>query len=413
MGEQKQIRFYDTNALIDYLDEISSNEDKIYLSSITLKELEQIKTNRNKDEDVKSNARATTRWLKENEDKYECIVVEKKHHDLLESFGLEATNDNLIIASAYLLADKYEVDFTTNDLCCCSIAKHVFGLKCSSVQAKEDEYKGFKEVVMTDIELANWYENKVNHWRLIDNEYLIIYSEENKVVDHYRYLNDEFIPIRAKDVKSSYLGKFKPLDTHQLIAVDSLSNNQMTMIKGKAGTGKSLIAMSYLFSELEKGRIDKIIIFVNSPNVRGSVPLGFYKGTRTEKLLDSQIGSFLSYKLGGKIGIEELLEKELLELLPISDIRGVDLSFCRYGVYITEAQNTSIDLMKLAIQRVGENSILLIDGDYSSQVDSTYYEGKNNGMRRISEVFRGQDLYGEVELQEIYRSKLAKIAELM
>ncbi|WP_291566940.1 MULTISPECIES: PhoH family protein [unclassified Clostridium] len=411
MGEQ--IKFYDTNILLDFLDEISSNGDKIYLSSITLKELEQIKTNRNKDEDVKYKARSITRWLKDNEDKYECIVTEKYHYDLLESFSLEVTNDNLIIASAYDLAKNNDLVFITGDLSCYNIAQNVFSLKCNSMEAKEDEYRGFKEVVMTDIELANWYENKVNHWNLIDNEYLLIYNIENKVIDHYRYSNNEFMPIRAKDIKSTYLGKFKPLDVHQLIAVDSLSNNQMTMIKGKAGSGKSLICLSYLLSELEKGNIDKIVVFVNSPKVRGSVPLGFYKGTRTEKLLDSQIGSFLSYKLGGKIGIEELIENELLELLPMSDIRGVDLSGGKYGVYITEAQNTSIDLMKLAIQRVGESSKLLIDGDYTTQVDDVCFEGSNNGMQRVSQVFRGQDLYGEIELQEIHRSKIAEIAELM
>lgn len=411
------LKFYDTNILLNLIEDINYVEDKIYLSSITLKELENIKSSGNKTEEIRYRARVATRWLKENEDKYKCIVTEKKHYDLLESFNLEATNDNLIIASAYLLAEEHKVEFITNDLSCYNIAKHMFGLKCSSMEAKEDEYKGFKEVVMTDVELANWYENKVNHWDLIDNEYLLIYNIEHKVIDHYRFLNNEFIPIKAKDIKSTYLGSFKPLDIYQLLAVDSLSNNKLTMIKGKAGSGKSLIAINYLFSELEKGKIDKIIIFVNSPKVRGSVPLGFYKGTRTEKLLDSQIGSFLSCKLGSMLKVEELLECSeegdiKLALLPIADCRGIDLSGKRYGVLITEAENMSVDLMKLAIQRIGDDSFMILDGDYS-QVDDPIYDGKNNGMRRVSEVFRGQGSYGEVELNKIYRSKLAEIADLM
>lgn len=54
--------------------------------------------------------------------------------------------------------------------------------------------------------------------------------------------------------------------------------------------------------------------------------------------------------------------------------------------------------MKLALQRVGEDSIIIIDGDCNAQVDDPAFEGNNNGMKRLSEVFRGFDLYGEVEL---------------
>lgn len=80
---------------------------------------------------------------------------------------------------------------------------------------------------------------------------------------------------------------------------------------------------------------------------------------------------------------------------------------------ISYTQNTSVDLMKLALQRIGEDSICIIDGDYTSQVDSYMYQGGNNGMKRISEVFRGQEFYGEVELKNIYRSKIAEIADEM
>ena len=72
-----------------------------------------------------------------------------------------------------------------------------------------------------------------------------------------------------------------------------------------------------------------------------------------------------------------------------------------------------ISLMKLALQRIGEDSICIIDGDYNAQVDLSQYAGNNNGMRRMSEVFRGQDFYGEIELQNIYRSRIAEIAEKM
>jgi predicted ribonuclease YlaK len=99
--------------------------------------------------------------------------------------------------------------------------------------------------------------------------------------------------------------------------------------------------------------------------------------------------------------------------LPLSDIRGYDTSGMKAGIYITEAQNLDRSLMKLALQRVGEDCICIIDGDNKQQVDLKAYEGANNGMRCASRAFRGEDIYGEIELKNIYRSRIAQIAENM
>lgn len=71
----------------------------------------------------------------------------------------------------------------------------------------------------------------------------------------------------------------------------------------------------------------------------------------------------------------------------------------------------SIQLIKLALQRIGEDSICIIDGDMDAQVDLPEFEGNNNGMRKVSEVFRGEDVYGEVNLKTIHRSRIAQIAQ--
>ena len=69
--------------------------------------------------------------------------------------------------------------------------------------------------------------------------------------------------------------------------------------------------------------------------------------------------------------------------------------------------------MKLALQRISEDAICILDGDTEAQVDLNIYAGNNNGMRRVSEVFRDDPIYGEVTLKNIYRSKIAQLAELM
>ena len=183
------------------------------------------------------------------------------------------------------------------------------------------------------------------------------------------------------------------------------------MVKGKAGSGKSLLSLSYAIFMIEKGTYDKLIIFVNNLPTRNAVKIGFLPGSKDEKLLDSQIGHMLGCKFGDKSAIEQMIHQNKLLLLPFSDIRGFDTTNSKAIVYITEAQNLDISLIKLAIQRISEDCQLIIDGDYNSQVDLQAFEGNNNGMRRVSEVFRGQSFYGEVELPIIYRSKMAEWAE--
>ena len=84
------------------------------------------------------------------------------------------------------------------------------------------------------------------------------------------------------------------------------------LLTGDAGTGKSWLSLSYLFSKLEAGDIDKIIIFCNTVATAGSAKLGYYPGSRTEKLLDSQIGNFLISKLGDRTQVERLINETLI-----------------------------------------------------------------------------------------------------
>ena len=195
--------------------------------------------------------------------------------------------------------------------------------------------------------------------------------------------------------------------------MDSLANNQITLLKGPAGTGKSYLSLAYLFSLLDKHKIDKIVIFCNTVATKGAAKLGYLPGTRDDKLLDSQIGNMLSSKLGDKILVEKLIADGKLILLPMSDVRGYDTSGMNAGIYITEAQNMDISLMKLALQRIGEDSICIIDGDPLTQIDDENFAGNKSGMRRTSKIFRGTKLYGEVELKNIHRSEIASIAQKM
>ena len=88
---------------------------------------------------------------------------------------------------------------------------------------------------------------------------------------------------------------------------------------------------------MEHGKIDKIIVFCNTVATKDSAKLGFYPGSRDEKLLDSQIGNLLASKFGSKLEVERMMKDEYLVLLPLSDLRGFDTTGMRAGIYISEA----------------------------------------------------------------------------
>ena len=219
--------------------------------------------------------------------------------------------------------------------------------------------------------------------------------------------------LRFGDFNSQWFGKVKPYngDIYQKLLFDSLSNNKITLVKGPPGSGKTMVSLAFLMSKMEHGELDKIIVFCNTVATANSAKLGYYPGDKNSKLLDSQICNLLISKFGGIDGVNRLISENKLILLPLSDIRGYDTSGMRAGVYISEAQNLDRTLIKLALQRIGEDSICIIDGDEKSQVDLPVYAGVNNGMRRASKVFRGSSIYGEVALKTIYRSTISRIAE--
>ena len=416
-------KFYDTCSLLLKTNHLFDEEDvKVVISSISLQELEDIKTANNKDAEIKYSARKLLNILNKNPKVYEIWTFKE---DMLKPIIEKAfdyiNNDLRILACAFnydYTQHPDETIFVTNDLALKAIANCFFGEdSIESVNEEQlDQYTGFKEIQLSDQELSDLYSNLNYNWfDLYINEYVIIKDCGGSLVDRLCWTGETHRRLNYKDFQSHWFGSIRPIkgDTYQMLLADSLANNQITMVKGPAGSGKTYMSLGYLMYQLENHKIDKIIVFCNTVATKDSAKLGYYPGSRDEKLLDSQIGNLLASKLGGKIAVEQMIQQEKLILLPLSDIRGYDTSGMNAGIYISEAQNMSVSLMKLALQRIGEDSICIIDGDAKTQVDSIEFAGNNNGMKRASEIFRGHSVYGEVELQNIHRSTIAAIAENM
>lgn len=419
----------DTNFIYEYLDEILNYEpQQIVLMATVRQELDKHKTDDS--EELRFKARKANGFIFDNYDHFTHDVGEYNAEEILGSDFHNTVPDNRIVASAV----KNQYGIITGDLNMYSTAKafdlEVVTLSERLVQEYED-YKGFIEVEMTDEELNKFHDSHLNKniYELNLNQYLIIFEyvrdedgeillDENgqKIKDlkrAFRWDGEFHIDIKEKKLRSKALGEFKARDLYQACAIDAVINHQIVLYRGKAGTAKTQIGMAYAFQQLQAGKYSKLIIFSNALPTHSAFYHGLVKGDLKTKLLDSSIGNILASKLGSKDQVEALLLTEELMVLPASDIRGFDSTGMNAILYITEGQNWSRELMKLGVQRLGDDCMMIIEGDNNTQLDNRAFGGMNNGMRVLSKVFRNMPYYAELELQKIYRSPIAERAELM
>lgn len=396
----------DTNVILDQIESLQDYE--IVLTSHVLREMDKHKSSKNVD--LAYRARKATRYIKNN--------IEQFHFDTKDydgsQYGDNSYEDNRILAC--VVENQYGL--ITNDVLMRYRAK---GLGIEVIELDEvnkesyEIYDGIREVYINPSLLDEINQNlDLNQWDLLENEYILFLDEvTSDQLDAFKWDGTCLHRVNVKGFSSTQFGKFKPYDLYQQCAVDSIKNNSITAIKGRAGSGKSLIALSTAWHLIEKGTYDRLIIFTNPVKTRNAQELGFYTGDRTEKLMQSSIGVMLTSKFGKESEVESQIMSGKLTLLPFADIRGFDTSSEQKTIlFITESQNLNSDLLKLGLQRVGDNTKVIIDGDPYTQVDMDAYRF-DNGMKRMSEVFRGTDVYGEVTLKKIYRSRIAEIAEEM
>ncbi len=412
MGKKK---FYDTCSILAEIDNDDLFAEKFYISSTSLHELENIKTSKNKTEDVRYKARKLSHLLDEHYKDYDVVVYNFEISDYIENvLGLDATiPDNQIVGTARYIAEKEDIFFVTNDICLKNIARSI-GLDVCSVESNNnDEYKGFVEKSLSENDMAYFYENQnKNIFGLLVNQYLILKNDKDEVVDAYRWNGTQHEPLFKRNIQSLYFDKLKSKDIYQSCAIDSLMNCTITAITGKAGSGKSLLALMSAMYLIEKGKYDRIVVMFNPTKTRGASDMGFYGGDFIDKAMQNSIGQILTTKFGDRYAVDLLLSQNKLKLVSMADCRGMEISDSEI-LWITESQNTSIDLIKLCLSRVSSGAKVFIEGDYLSQVDSNAFDGNNNGLKRMIDVFKGHEEFGYIQLQNVWRSRIAELCELL
>ena len=409
------ILYYDTSALLNLQER--AFEEEFVLSQITLQEIESIKTSTRKDQTIKYRARKIAQLLDDNEDRYKVVKYDINFVAYLRDKNLSDNNDNLIVTCCYYYQELRQepILFVTNDVNMKYIAKKIFGLNTKSVNElypnDSEGYVGYKTIIMDDDTMADFYSNlNENKYGLVINEYLIIKDDNGEFIDCYKWNGEEYEQILFKPFQSRQFGKIKPLDKIQQCAMDSIDKNDITLLYGRAGSGKTTLPISYFMSKLEKGKIKKCYFVYSFEPLKNAKTLGFEKGDHTTKLLYSaSIGNILASKFGDLIDVERLLEDSKIDIIPTANIRGVEFESDSM-VIVTEAQNLDTYTLKTIIQRCKEGCKQVYEGDIIEQKD---VDLPTIGINRMIDVFKGHPRFGCVKLKNNYRSELTEIADKM
>lgn len=406
--------FLDTNALLNLGE--NAFKEKFIIAQKTLEEIENIKVSNSKDGEVKYKARQISRLLDKHNGDYDVVLYSPKIKEIIESYFLSETPDNIILASAYYYnLNVSEVLVCSDDLNCKFISRNIFGLPTKGVSdinlvKNLDEYLGYKELTLSDEEMSYFYcHTNENIYDCLRNEYLIIKKSDGEVVDYRKWDGNEYRAVSYKQVNSTFMGKIKPRNPQQVLAFDMLQNKDQTIkiISGKFGTGKDLIMIANALKLIEEGKYDKLIYIRNAVDVKDASAIGFLPGSKEEKLRPYAMP--LADHLGGETGLDMQIMAGNIEIEHLGYIRGRDLK--NAIVYCSEAENLTKEHVQLLIGRIGDGSSLWMNGDFK-QTDRVVYR-MNNGLLSAVEKLAGHEKFGYVQLQKTERSETAAMADLL
>lgn len=442
------MKFYDTSALLD-LPPDTLLAEPFLIADITLYELEDIKTSGKKDEATKAKARTVTRLLAEHPAAYTVVSID--YHQLfsiLNDVPVKDNNDGTIMAAArwYLnelqnklddLPKELDADsaneaaelttlidsfrFVTSDLSCFNIAQRIMKLPCElslDTGGAHNDYTGWTEVPIDqggEEALAMAYSKDIEQKNLVDtptNGYVLIpNADADGNTAGLRWDGSRYVPIKYKKISNRFTGDIRPRNNQQKLAFDMLQNDDITvkMLAGTFGSGKTMLMVSSAIDMIEKHKFDKLIWIRNNIEVKNTKELGALPGTLLEKLGAASFAGPLADHLGGESGLEYWIKNGQVEVAHLGFIRGRD--YKNAILLVSEAENLTKEHIQLLLGRVGEGSMLWLDGDLK-QTDEAVFEN-NSGMRKAISALTGNPHFAYVYMPKTERSETAQLADLL
>jgi PhoH-like ATPase len=341
------------------------------------------------------------------------LAVELNHSDLSTlpaGFLRDGSNDSRILAIAKnLMSDGRRVVLVTKDL--------PLRVKASSVGVEADEYRAelatssgwtgmIEESVGGNLIDALYESDRVEHEIAKSapcHTGVVLHSEKGSALA--RVTPDKKLKLVRGDRSAFGLhGR----SAEQRVALDILLDPEVGIVSlgGRAGTGKSALALAAgLEMVLEKRAHKKVVIFRPLYAVGGQ-ELGYLPGTEGEKMspwaqaVFDTLGSLVSQQV-----IDEIIERGLIEVLPLTHIRGRSLhdSF----VIVDEAQSLERGVLLTVLSRIGQGSRVILTHDVAQR--DNLRVGRHDGVVAVVESLKGHPLFAHVTLTRSERSQIAAL----
>ncbi|RMG56030.1 MAG: PhoH family protein, partial [Bacteroidetes bacterium] len=225
-----------------------------------------------------------------------------------------------------------------------------------------------------------------------------------------RYHQEALRPLHHEDAVSWGI---RARNKEQKFALELLLDDEVQVVTlvGKAGTGKTLLALAVgLEKVIEEGIYSRFL--VTRPVIPMGDDLGYLPGSKEEKLRPwmQPIYDNLEYLLHNCPEpydlMEDLIDRGVLEMEPLTYIRG--RSIPKQFILCDEAQNLTPNMIKALVTRVGEGTKIVFTGD-PEQIDHPYLDASSNGLTYLVERLKNQEVAGHITMSKGERSRVAEM----
>lgn len=356
------------------------------------------------------------------------VFVDTEHSEngKIKKLFREDSPDHRILAVAYNLEEKgHRVVLISKDINVRMKAKSLgietrdyYTDKVETIDALHTGIKNFVGNDYTKIATKLKEDNSLaveEDIKAYPNTYFIYKKDEEDTEGIIGQYNSESKTLCYVEKENIEAYGIKPRNDEQAIALDVLLNKDIPLvtIMGKAGTGKTLLALA---AALERRRDYRQILLARPVVALSNKDLGYLPGDIKSKLdpymhplFDnlSVIQNLYPEGSSEAKNIENMLEKEKLLISPLAYIRGRTLS--KVYFIVDEAQNLTPHEVKTIITRAGENTKIVFTGDIN-QIDTPYLDERSNGLTYLIDKMKGEYLSATVTLEKGERSELAELA---
>ena len=345
------------------------------------------------------------------------LSVELNHTDLStlpHGFLRDGTNDSRILAiSKNLMSDGKDVVLVTKDL--------PLRVKASSVGVEAQEYlaelvsnsgwTGIEEInvshgVIDDLYASDCADHESAH-QLPVHTGVVLHSEKGSALA--RVTEDKQLKLVRGDRQAFGLhGR----SAEQRIALDILLDENIGIVSlgGRAGTGKSALALCAGLEAVMEKRLHKKVVIFRPLYPVGGQELGYLPGSEGEKMspwaqaVFDTLGALVSQPV-----IDEIIDRGLIEVLPLTHIRGRSLhdSF----VIVDEAQSLERGVLLTVLSRIGTASRVVLTHDIAQR--DNLRVGRHDGVVAVVETLKGHPLFAHVTLTRSERSPIAALVTEM